>query len=558
MTTVLLLLACNAPIVGGNSEVLGELPVWTVDTGGPDSGVVDTGLPPDPVEDPPNDDDPVPPAVLLNELVAKNESTWPGDDATWPDWVELYNASDRSVDVADLALVDNSGLPWVGEDGSLAPGERLVVALDGSFAGGLHAPFSLDADGDERLTLSVEGRPSDRLAIGALRTDLAWARYPDGGAWGLTPAPTPEAENAETPWSGNFDRSELVYQIDEVIPLNLRLSTADEAALRASRLSWLTAELDVPEGDWGELNVRGKAYVGSARSYDQKMGWKFDLNDIHGREWRGLRALTLNNMVQDNTYIHEFAAYQLYRALDVPAPRVGYSWLTVNGADYGLFLLIEPVDATFLDRWFGDPSGNLYEGAYGVDLYTYEVASFDLEMGADIGHTDLDAVIAVLDAGATDANYEAVQALVDMPRFLTLMAVEALTYHWDGYSTANNYRLYADPRTGLFTMIPWGTDQTFLTAYFTPWTGQGRLFQWCLSIDRCEQDYDDILYDATLTMESLDLATQIEDLESWLYPYISADPRREFDLGTHAAYVAATAANMRSIPQSVRDQLAAR
>ncbi len=552
---ILALVACQSPSVGRSGEVVVGLPDYELDTALADSGPArHTGVDDDDGETRP---DPEAPALLINEVVARNESTWPGDNAAWPDWVELYNASDVSIALSDVALRDPSDLPWLGGEGTIEPGERLVVAIDDSLAGGLHAPFQLDGDGGERLVLSVAGLVSDRLSLGEMRTDVAWARIPDGGNWAITTDTSPDAANPESA-SLSLDLSARVFQLDELTYLNLRLTDAAIQALRVSRLSWVDGELDVPEGDWGDIRTRLKAYVGSARSIDQKCAWKIDLNDISGREWRGVRGLTVNNMVQDNTYVHEFAAYELYRALDVPAPRVGYAWMTLNDADYGLYLLIESIDEAFLERWFGDTSGNLYEGAYGVDLYTGYLGSFDLESGSDTSRSDLSEVISILDGGASEDAYAEVSKVFDMERFLSLMAVEALSYHWDGYSTANNYRLYKDPRTDLFTMIPWGSDQTFITAYFTPWTGRGRLFQWCLTIDSCSARYDEILLDASYTMDALDLGTQIQDLEDWLYPYIEADPRKEFAVSTHTYYLDYTVTNMAGIPASVRAQLAAR
>jgi len=138
------------------------------------------------------------------------------------------------------------------------------------------------------------------------------------------------------------------------------------------------------------------------------------------------------------------------------------------------------------------------------------------------------------------------------------MAAEALLLHWDGYTTRNNYRLYHDPVTGRFQIIPWGADQTFLSLYYGPWSSYGQMFNFCLENRPCAARYDAILYDASLTMDGLDLATQANDLHAWLYPEIVTDPRREFGLDSHAAYYAATLSTIATWPASVRDQVEAR
>ncbi len=554
--TVFLLLACSTP--GGIYR--SGVPATLGDTAGhdgspdPDAGYTegsDTGEDTAPVE-------PEPVRLLLNEVVAHNESTWGGEDGEWPDWVELYNASEATIPLADVLLKDRSDLPWRGGEGSLAPGERWVVSADEVVApGSNHAPFALDDDG-ERLVLSVRGQVTDRLDLGAMEADVAWARFPDGGAWAPTLRTTPLGENGAVPDSA-LDPTALAFQLDEVLPFNIRLSADAISSLRASRLTYVEGALDVPEGDWGLVDVKLKSYVGSSRTIDQKCAFKIDLNDHHGREWHGLGHLTLNNMVQDNTYVHEWAAYELFRAMGVPAPEVGYARVAVNGTDYGLYLNVESIDRDFLARWYADPTGNLYEGAYGVDLYDSHIASFDYKGGEGVqDRSDLQELVDILDDGATEANYARVSTVVDMDEFLANMAVEALAMHWDGYSTANNYRLYKDPRTGLFQIIPWGTDQTFITAYFNPWTGRGRLFQWCLEVGSCADRYDEILLDATYTMEALDLGSRIADIASDLRADINSDPRREFAVSTHDYYLSYTISNMATYPQSVRDQLDAR
>lgn len=551
---LLVLLACVDAPVGRNQGVLTGLPEWpVVDTGGGDSAApADTGSGVVQWQA-----DPSAPRVVINEVVARNDSTWAGDDASWPDWIELYNDSTESVPLADLALRDTSDRLWQGGEGTLEPGARLTIAADGG-TGTLHAPFQLDGGGDERLVLSVRGHVSDRIGLGELPTDVAFARIPDGGDWAPTIHTSPDAANPTTAGT-SLDPRDLVYQLDDVPRYDIRLSSAALDSLRVNRLTYVMGALTVPEGDFGTVNVKLKSYVGSSRTIDQKCAFKMDVNDYNGRSYHGLGKITLNNMVQDNTYVHEYAAYTFYRAMGVPAPRVGYARVSVNGTDYGLYLSVESVDDNFLDEWFGGHDGNLYEGAYGVDLYSYYVNSFDYKGGLGVqDRSDLQAVVDVLDDGATEANYARLQELVDMDEFLANMAVEGLAMHWDGYSTANNYRLYNDPRTGKFSIIPWGTDQTFITAYFTPWTGYGRLFQWCLAVPSCSDRYDSILADASVVMDDLDLDTQVDDLEAWLHPEIVNDSRREFDLATHDYYLSYTESNMATYPQTVRDELSAR
>src|SRR6185503_10190087 len=52
--------------------------------------------------------------------------------------------------------------------------------------------------------------------------------------------------------------------------------------------------------------------------------------------------------------------------------------------------------------------------------------------------------------------------VLDLDRFVSFVAMEMLTSHWDGYAIhTNNYRIYHDPKTGKFTFITHGIDWAF-------------------------------------------------------------------------------------------------
>jgi hypothetical protein len=57
---------------------------------------------------------------------------------------------------------------------------------------------------------------------------------------------------------------------------------------------------------------------------------------------------------------------------------------------------------------------------------------------------------------------EKLNKLLDMDEFLSLIAMEHMTYHWDGYMfKKNNYKVYHDPDTDKISFFPHGMDQMF-------------------------------------------------------------------------------------------------
>ena len=91
---------------------------------------------------------------------------------------------------------------------------------------------------------------------------------------------------------------------------------------------------------YGPLSVTLKLKGNSSfRDLDHKAAFKIKL--AKGQPLLGLKKLTLNNMVQDGSMVHETLAYQTFRAAGVPAPRTGYAFVRVNGEPYGVYLNLE-------------------------------------------------------------------------------------------------------------------------------------------------------------------------------------------------------------------------
>ena len=93
--------------------------------------------------------------LVINEIMAANESTLSDGFNRTPDWVELQNAGDEAADLGGLHLSDDADNlnKWTFPDATtLGPGEFLVVfasgldTVDGD--GSFHTNFSLDASGD--------------------------------------------------------------------------------------------------------------------------------------------------------------------------------------------------------------------------------------------------------------------------------------------------------------------------------------------------------------------------------------------------------------------------
>ena len=109
--------------------------------------------------------------------------------------------------------------------------------------------------------------------------------------------------------------------------------------------------------------TKGNTSLSSVASDPDSDRYSFKLNFgkyEKGQTYHGLNKLSLNNLYADATYLKDELSYGLFRRLGVDAPLVSFVWLTVNGADHGLYLAIEDVSEAWLARTNGG-EGVLYK-----------------------------------------------------------------------------------------------------------------------------------------------------------------------------------------------------
>lgn len=82
---------------------------------------------------------------------------------------------------------------------------------------------------------------------------------------------------------------------------------------------------------------------------------------IPGQTFSGLDKLVLNNNISDPTSLKDYLSYELFDALDVPAPLHTFAHITVNGEEWGCYLALEALEESFANRNFGSDHGQLYK-----------------------------------------------------------------------------------------------------------------------------------------------------------------------------------------------------
>jgi hypothetical protein len=276
-----------------------------------------------------------------------------------------------------------------------------------------------------------------------------------------------------------------------------------------------------------EVGVRLKGgEFGSLRNLKQKAAFKVKFDEfVAGQAFLGLEKLTLNNMVEDPSMVHEAAAYEAFGALGVPSPRAGFAFVRVNGESFGLHLNIETPDKVWLEKQFGpflSPPQHLYEGEYGADVTPPRFEELEVDEGKKKEKGDLEALVAAV-ADPTPSFSAAVGPLADLGEMTRMWAVEKYAGHWDGYSgragerQPNNYYLYSDA-LGRFQMLPWGTDETWSKHLGFEEAG-GALFNGCVADVACKAAYRQALATALATLNGLRLDDSVRCAAERLRPW---------------------------------------
>jgi hypothetical protein len=227
-----------------------------------------------------------------------------------------------------------------------------------------------------------------------------------------------------------------------------------------------------PEVVYERVGVHLKGGAGSYQGVDDRPGLTLSFSKYtpEGR-FHGLEKIHLNNSVQDPSYMSENLGNALFREAGVPAARVTYARVSINDRDLQVFVLKEGFSDDFLHRFFDGPRGTLYEGGFCRDI------DEGLSVRVNEPQAKPERVKELLAASRENdpsKRRERLGRVLDIDRFLTFMAMETMTAHWDGYCpNVNNYRVYHDAGSDRFVFLPHGTDQLFQQSGFPLVTERG-------------------------------------------------------------------------------------
>lgn len=235
---------------------------------------------------------------------------------------------------------------------------------------------------------------------------------------------------------------------------------------------------------WYNVGIRYKGNSSLASAYQAGNGKlpfriKFDYYEdeypeITGQTFYGFSDLSLSSNYDDQSFMREKVAADLFREFGVAAPQTAFYELYIDYGEgpvyFGLYTFVEVVFDAMLASQFGSNAGNCYkpdgDGA-AWSTTNFNITDFEKKTNEATGDwSDIWSVYNALHASTRNTNttqYQAdLEAVFDVNMFLKYLAVNTTIQNWDTYGRmTHNYYLYNNPSNGLITWIPWDNNEAF-------------------------------------------------------------------------------------------------
>ena len=156
-----------------------------------------------------------------------------------------------------------------------------------------------------------------------------------------------------------------LFDNTRVHTIDIVMNDWDEFIDNATSEQYYTANLVIDGEAYKNVGIRGKgntslSSVSSLGSQRYSFKIEFDQYD-NAMTYHGLDKLSLNNLIQDSTMMKDYLTYTMMNEFGAAAPLCSFVYITVNGEDWGLYLAVEGVEDSFLERNYGSDYGELYK-----------------------------------------------------------------------------------------------------------------------------------------------------------------------------------------------------
>jgi spore coat protein H len=236
--------------------------------------------------------------------------------------------------------------------------------------------------------------------------------------------------------------------------------------------------------EWYNVGIRYKGNSSLSTGYQSGNGKlpfrvKFDYYadeypEITGQTFYGFSDLSLSSNYNDESFMREKTATDLFREFGVAAPHSAFYELYVDYGEgpvyFGLYTFVEVIFDKMLASQFGSNAGNCYKpdgNGAAWSSANFSITDFGKKTNELAGDwSDIWSVYDALHASTRTSNtsqYKTdLEAVFDVDLFLKYLAVNNTIQNWDTYGRmTHNYYLYNNPSNNLITWIPWDNNEAF-------------------------------------------------------------------------------------------------
>ena len=295
-----------------------------------------------------------------------------------------------------------------------------------------------------------------------------------------------------------------LFDKDQVMSVNIIMDEDKwkDMLENATKEEYYSCDIEINGTTYKNVGIRpkGNTSLSQVASDDTTDRFSFKIEFDHyvdGQTCLGLDKICFNNIISDATYMKEYLSYDILNSIGVDTPLYSYVNISVNDENWGLYLAVESIEESFLERNYGTTSGKLYKpetmgmGGKERDNQKAEEKTNQENMaqrgdfGGDRGSSDANlsyidddissysTIFSSAVVKATKKDYKRViRALknisegnleegMDVDAMLRYIAGNVIVLNDDSYfgNMLHNYYLYE--QDGKLTMLPWDYNLAF-------------------------------------------------------------------------------------------------
>lgn len=271
------------------------------------------------------------------------------------------------------------------------------------------------------------------------------------------------------------------YRPDEVQTVHLTVDKNELQRLQTAlpERIFVKASFKWRDISYDNVAIRYKGNSSSAPQQQHKRSFliKFD-EYVEDQRFLGMKRVSLDNGIQFGSVFSEPIITDILRDQKIETHRSNYTRLYLNGKFHGVYVNVERIDETFIERTFPDPNGLLFkndEGGPGGNLQfigndpkLYEKAFDPVTKSAKKQKDRLVEFIRTINETPAPDFAATLDSKLDVDQFLRITAILLLSGAFDqltGWSP-HNYYLHFDEKQNRWHYLPWDLDVGFCETAF--------------------------------------------------------------------------------------------